>query len=253
MQMPVEDAATLIYGLGLTLMQFSLFGSVYVIYRVIYKWRQDGAKPITLRFPFYIAFTDIFMYTSCMLNFVHNAIYRSDWDGVTCKIVAAANGFSAASNMILVASISVVVYCSTVLRRPLDLGKHDWKLLAFVSAFALLLEGMAYPSNGQSWYWCYENMYSTSKIVSIISLLVDSSMFMVVVVCGTFVLIEIHKVKKSKKLTAQRAKSIINSKSIHSEDPVIAPKKQMESDEVLKRSARKILTFIVNYFIQWLV
>ncbi|KAJ3313282.1 hypothetical protein HDV04_002266 [Boothiomyces sp. JEL0838] len=176
MQLPPEDAAPLIYGVGITLMQFSLFGSFYVIYRVLYKWKKDRAKPITLKFPFYIAITDIFLYISCMFNYVHNVIYRKDWDGLSCKLVAAAAGFSAASNMILVASISVVVYCSTVLRRPLDLGKHDWKLMLFVFGFALMMEGIAFSSNGQSWYWCYETMYSPNKAVSIVSLVVDTTM-----------------------------------------------------------------------------
>ncbi|CAI2179082.1 6959_t:CDS:2 [Funneliformis geosporum] len=52
----------IVMGFGLTTLQLNFVGSLYVIYRIYVQWKRDGRTSISLslRFPFYIALTELY-------------------------------------------------------------------------------------------------------------------------------------------------------------------------------------------------
>lgn len=153
---PPQDARGLIYGSGMTMMQLSLVCSSYIIYRVLKRWKQIKRRPITLRFPFYIAITDILLYIAVMTDQLHDVIFGDSWTGPMCTITACMVAIASSANMALICSVSFQAYASIVLKSPLDLGKHDWKLLLTIGTFVITIVMIVFTGTGQSWYWCYE-------------------------------------------------------------------------------------------------
>ncbi|KAJ3322805.1 hypothetical protein HDV06_002666 [Boothiomyces sp. JEL0866] len=248
---PIEDK-DLIYGISFTALHLSLLGSIFVIGRVVYRWKKEGSKPITLRFPLYIAITDILMYIICMADQLHNVLFGNDWEGDLCTFIAAVVGFAAATNCILVACISVQVYFSTILKSPLDFGTHDWKLILFIICTSLAVEGIAYKSNGQSWYWCYETMYSPDKTLPILSVVVESSLFSVILFCGLKVLLQIRRVKNSKMKQVQNSNKLVHSKSTEFTRSVAA---KAQDEDVLDRTLAipYVIGGIFNYYHKYII
>ncbi|KAJ3321542.1 hypothetical protein HDV06_004078 [Boothiomyces sp. JEL0866] len=262
----LQDARGLIYGSGMTMMQLSLLGSLYIVYRVLNRWRKQQRRPITLRFPFYVAITDILLYISVMTDQLHDVIFGYSWDGAMCTITACMVAVASSGNMALVCSVSFQAYSSIVLNKPIDLGKHDWKLLLTIFTFVFAITGIVYTGTGQSWYWCYEQMYSNNKSVVIASFCCESILFLLTFYFSAHVLYTLNSVKLMRKdllktnvpITTIAPSNIIKTEmnTATSVTPNTARTHGSETlkkgkENVMDRAARKLLIFILNYFVQW--
>jgi hypothetical protein len=85
---PMLEAAC-VYGFGFIMMQIGLIGTLYVFYRVYQKWAANKSETamlsLSVRVPFYLAVTDLLLYTDVMAAQIHPALYGTNWTGDTCK------------------------------------------------------------------------------------------------------------------------------------------------------------------------
>ncbi|KAJ3319348.1 hypothetical protein HDV06_006375 [Boothiomyces sp. JEL0866] len=248
-----QDARGLVYGVGFTIMQLSAICSIYIIVRIVSRWVRLGKRPITLRFPFYIAITDLMLYGSLMADQLHDVIFSKNWDEPMCKITATAVSISGFSNMMLVCSVTFITFSTIVLGKHVDLGAGDWKLLLTVAIFAILMGFVTIPSAGSSWYWCYEEMFANNKTIQILVILVEVTLFLLTFFFAVKVWIVL--------MNAQNAVRELESGSTNRESISVfdkytvsttaKPQRNYKRERLLEVAARKIMTFVLNYFIQW--
>ncbi|KAJ3324132.1 hypothetical protein HDV06_000673 [Boothiomyces sp. JEL0866] len=253
-----QDAAGIVYGIGWSFMFISIICSTYIVCRVSLRWRKVGALPLTLRFPFYIALTDIFLAIVELTDQIHDVLYGSNWDGVMCKIAATLVGIAVFTNMSLILCISMATYFSVVLERNLNFGKHDWKLFVYVLSFSTLMSLAGLPSAGPSRY-----CYAPDKSLSIMGLCIEFTIFIAVFFFSSQVYLKIRTIMEHTKILDQC--NSINDSSISSphEKPVKGKSiytRYSESTKstrhsiftkMSKTASRKVLSYILNYFIQW--
>ncbi|KAJ3276631.1 hypothetical protein HDV01_004164 [Terramyces sp. JEL0728] len=251
-QPDVADASSYVYGFGWVFMCLSILCSNYVAFRIGYTYKKRGRLPVTLRFPFYIACTDLMLSYSLMFGQSHNVVYNEDWDGVMCHFTATLVSIAVFSNMILIFCITLITYFSVVKNRPLDLGSRDWKLVLT----------------------CYGKDYDPQKLIQILSTGLEILMFIGVLYFSANVYLVINKNIQLLKAANSKldnipmstlpetkisiAQSSTFEKASNTEKEVSSPTKkshyQAKTERIKKLSdaaARKILMFILNYFIQW--
>ncbi|KAJ3324131.1 hypothetical protein HDV06_000672 [Boothiomyces sp. JEL0866] len=261
-----QDVPYLVYGLGWSCMFLSITCSCYIVFRVVGRWKREGILPLTVRFPFYIAFTDLFLAFSLFLDQVHDVLYHSNWDGVMCKLTATIVGIAVFTNMTLVLCISIATYYAVVLGRSLDFGKYDWKLFLAVILFASTAAFAGLPSAGPSRYWCFDRSYAADKSLSIMALCVEFTIFTSIFIFSSMVYLRIRKLMRQSQIL-DNADSGITSEIHGTQSSSFAPKSKRISTvdnvgakknvkgnrftKMSKKAGRKVLSYILNYFIQW--
>ncbi|KAI8903263.1 hypothetical protein EDD86DRAFT_97658 [Gorgonomyces haynaldii] len=144
-----------VYGIGWPIMQLGFLGSVYVMYRIIMRMRK-GPIPLQLRFPLYIAISDIILYIGHMNNQMYPMIYgRVRPLGLACDLSAGYVSFGIIWNNTLVLALAFHSYCTLVLGKPLDMGRYDWKMLVITLAVSFAFGIAGGLTAGPSYLWCY--------------------------------------------------------------------------------------------------
>ncbi|KAJ3315549.1 hypothetical protein HDV04_001963 [Boothiomyces sp. JEL0838] len=151
-----RSTLAIVFTPGGILMHIGIICNIIVIYKTIAKWKKLGNWPMPLKFPFYLAITDIVLYISSMVDQLHVLIYQRSWDGEMCKLSGVFFGFAALLNMMTVLAVTLHTYLQIVWGWNYDLGRFDWKLIAFVFAVSLCSAIIEYPNAGPSRFWCYE-------------------------------------------------------------------------------------------------
>ncbi|KAJ3301072.1 hypothetical protein HDV03_001449 [Kappamyces sp. JEL0829] len=264
------DLPHIVYGVGFTLMGMSLLCSFYICGRVILRWRRLGMMPMTLRFPFYIAITDIMLSASLLLDQSYPAIHRVNWPDWMCVLTAVVVSFAVMSNMSLVAAVTFTTYSAVCRSRPIVTGYGDWKLLGGCALFALVMALISIPGAGASRYWCYAKNYSADKSIVIVVTLVEFTMFGLTTLFAGFVVREVYRNKARKARlqnlghfapssiqTANGGLSSVKS-AVSAASPTPSSKSAVPSDSsAVKKetiediAARKMLMFVFNYMAQW--
>ncbi|KAJ3324139.1 hypothetical protein HDV06_000680 [Boothiomyces sp. JEL0866] len=273
------SAGKYVYGFGWVFMHLSILCSAFIVFRIALTYYRRGMLPLTLRFPFYIALTDLLLSFSLMLDQYHNVLFHEDWDGFMCNFTATLVGVAVFSNMILVCCVTLITYSSVVRQRPLDLGPGDWKLVATVLGFSLTLAGISIPSTGKSKYWCYGKDFDPQKSIQVMSAGLEFLMFGAILYFSAQVYLVINKNiqmlasvggghgKANQSSLPETKISIANENSVAKTENSVAKtanesqlsskktksggKKNKDIKQLSDAAARKILMFILNYFIQW--
>ncbi|KAJ3314451.1 hypothetical protein HDV04_000413 [Boothiomyces sp. JEL0838] len=271
------SAGEYVYGFGWTFMHLSIVCSAFVVFRITLTYYRRGMLPLTLRFPFYIALTDLLLSFSLMLDQYHNVLFHKDWEGFMCNFTATLVGVAVFSNMILVCCVTLITYSSVVRQRPLDLGSGDWKLVATVLGCSLTLAGVSIPSTGKSKYWCYGQDFDPQKSIQIMSAGLEFLMFGAILFFSAQVYLVINRNiqmlvsvggghgKANQSSLPETKLSVMNENSVAPSDNSVAKtanesqisskktksgKKTKDIKQLSDAAARKILMFILNYFIQ---
>jgi hypothetical protein len=220
----VEDPMTsyyLVFGLGWSTMSVSVLASIYIIYAVFSRYRRDGAVGMSIRFPMYIALTDVGMSVSLLTNQTHSVLYWRTWSGWQCKFTAAFVAFWAIANMTQTTVIALVTYLRVVREWNIDTGRLDWKLFSVVYGHSLFWALVGIPSYGPSRYWCYQENYGQNKAAGLIITGIESLLFCVTAVCFM---------------------SVLN---------VLQKNRTRKSASIETKATRKMMLYIFNFFIQW--
>ncbi|RIA87588.1 hypothetical protein C1645_827587 [Glomus cerebriforme] len=141
--------------------QLSLAGCLYVLFGTFCRWKiaPTGMLPMSLRIPFYVAITDLLLYTMNFTNILFTFIFHQPWPDPICGIIGAATNFFMNLNMTLFLMLSIVIYVRVCRNKYCSLGSYDWKLLAAVLILSVIL---AFGDYGEDTWWCA----SSHKILS---------------------------------------------------------------------------------------
>ncbi|KAJ3363870.1 hypothetical protein HDU91_002843 [Kappamyces sp. JEL0680] len=249
-----------VYGLGFPLMQLSFLASLYVLVRIIRKGWKEGSLPLALRFPFYIAITDLLGWAGHMNNQLYPMITGHTRPiGAGCTAASMYVAFAVFSNMSLIASIALLSYLTVCRHYKLDFGVYDWKLFVIVLVLSLIMAALGASSSGPSYYWCFFQPYS-SKLFPIITAVVEVGMFNVVLVC--FVLVwrtirgaalnkaSVHSTSSitAKSTSSWRRDEESSSQMVHYSNRQQGPGRGESVESV---ATRKMLLYTFNYFLTW--
>ncbi|RIA79576.1 hypothetical protein C1645_745825 [Glomus cerebriforme] len=151
---------------GLATLQINLFGSLYVIYKLIIpppsllgtylQWKREGRSsvPLSLRFPFYIALTDAFLSLAYTINLSYTLIFKLPWGNPACQIIGAAVTALFILNMFLVGIIAFTTWCYVCKEHYIEFGSYDYKLWTVILVITVATVALSMNKSGQQKYWC---------------------------------------------------------------------------------------------------
>jgi hypothetical protein len=233
MSIPAELSAYYwVFGLGMALMQLNLISSVWVICAILMRRTPGEPLQMYVKFPLYIAVTDILLYLSLMGNQMHTVVYKVTWQGLPCKFFSSFVFMAGTFNMILVLSLSLTTYLSFCKGIQVDFGKKDWKLWALVLSCGFFVAGIGFSSAGPSRYWCYSDNANPNKTLPIITACLE-----VVVFCLTLYFFSrtVHEIRQKVVPVFNRSQTKTSAKLA----------------DIRKKAARKMMTYVFNFLIQW--
>ncbi|KAJ2996806.1 hypothetical protein HDV02_006184 [Globomyces sp. JEL0801] len=205
---------------------------------------------MSLKFPLYMAINELFMYMVLMTDQLRPMIYKTNWDGVPCRLLGSSVFFLSMSNMILVSNIAVITFKAVCHEVTVHTGKYDWKLLLFNVTLCTILTSSVYPYAGQSKYWCYNDNSNRSIFMPLLSVGIQVFFFCITIISFFFVLKRVQVQKSLKDSCIIGLKEIVKSPSKYKSNSIDDEKGSPK--QILERVvARKVLTYILNYFIQW--
>lgn len=213
-----------VYIIGGVMSITSLGCSFLVTYFIYQKYHEEGQIAISLRFPLYIAITDISLSIAVIGNQLYPALYRKNWEGTSCTITAYFVGLSGFLNMTVVTSVALLTYLRTCREWHIDTGKYDWKLLGYVFASSFIWTCVQIPGYGPSRYWCYQGMYTYRKEPGIVVLCYEVLMFLITSICFLAVITNIETFRR---------------------------KGSRNSNSIENRASRRMMLYIIGYFVQW--
>ncbi|KAJ3303578.1 hypothetical protein HDV03_003655 [Kappamyces sp. JEL0829] len=246
-----------VYAIGGTIMQTTLLCCSWIIWRVYKIYKRKKSLSTHLRFPMYMAVTDLLLYIGHMNNQA----------GLSCAASAAYVAFGVFLNMSYVmqhvtsrmtAFVAINSYLTLCRGTKIDFGTADWKMWAVCCTFALTL-GLAGASQaGPSDFWCYFQQ-SGSKAFAWITVITEVTLFNTSLFCFYFVLQVVYSVKpivvgNFANTASQMTEGAKSSTSANKTLTAGQPKKDALKDnyEKLKRTAtRKTMSYLLCFFIQW--
>uniref|UniRef100_U9TMA7 G-protein coupled receptors family 1 profile domain-containing protein n=1 Tax=Rhizophagus irregularis (strain DAOM 181602 / DAOM 197198 / MUCL 43194) TaxID=747089 RepID=U9TMA7_RHIID len=136
--------------------QLSLAGCFYVLFGTFRRWRAAPTRlvPMTLRIPFYIAITDLLLYTMNFPNILFTLIFHHPWPDPICGIIGFASNLFMNLNMTLSLMLSIFIYVRVCRNEYFLLGPYDWKLILVVLISSVLLASFSSNDYGNDTWWC---------------------------------------------------------------------------------------------------
>ncbi|CAJ0828212.1 11966_t:CDS:2 [Entrophospora sp. SA101] len=169
-----NNAPDLIYTVllvSLVIIICNFIGCAYIILRTYLRWRKPRSViPMSLRFPYYIALTDILISLVSLINHGYGAAYREPLESPACEVISPLLVFSAGLTVYLIAAISVTTWLRVAREVYIDFGKYDYKL--WVPVFSMAIVNMSFSVHGttKQKYWCAPDesnkLFSTMSVVS---------------------------------------------------------------------------------------
>ncbi|CAJ0833140.1 13361_t:CDS:2 [Entrophospora sp. SA101] len=153
-----NNAPDLIYTVllvSLVIIICNFIGCAYIILRTYLRWRKPRSViPMSLRFPYYIALTDILISLVSLINHGYGAAYREPLESPACEVISPLLVFSAGLTVYLIAAISVTTWLRVAREVYIDFGKYDYKL--WVPVFSMAIVNMSFSVHGttKQKYWC---------------------------------------------------------------------------------------------------
>ncbi|RUS19154.1 hypothetical protein BC937DRAFT_87922 [Endogone sp. FLAS-F59071] len=182
-----------LWAFGFTIMQLHLLGTLYVMLRTYIRWRRAGLSSMAHRLPFYLSCLDFFLYFLYNGNGLPVITQGHTLEETACKFVSGSIFYTVCVNMMLAGTTSVVTYLRVCRQIYFDLGKYDWRFLAFCVCIPLAATCIAIPSFGSDTYWCYANR--KSKVIAVINLLLIFSVLVVACICYFCVITAVSRSK----------------------------------------------------------
>src|SRR5688572_20541374 len=93
---------------------------------------------MALKLPFYIAITDILLFTTFSINQYYVIAFGETLKGFGCATLGWTMNLSFHFNTTLVFIIAVVTYFRVARSMPISFGNYDWRLIAAVVSISVL-------------------------------------------------------------------------------------------------------------------
>ncbi|CAB4494157.1 unnamed protein product [Rhizophagus irregularis] len=170
------------YGLDLIILQIGSLCTLYVIIRTFIRWfKQNYSLYMSHKLPFYMAFSEFFVYTALIINLYYPAINDKQWPEQSCKIMGLMFYFFAIFNMILVGSLALITYLRVCKAMNINTGILDYKLFIFPLIVPTILCIPAWEYFGPDGYWCFQNR--ASSFIPLVLLYMNISILMTSLFC----------------------------------------------------------------------
>ncbi|PKY42701.1 hypothetical protein RhiirA4_540590 [Rhizophagus irregularis] len=212
--------------------QLSLAGCFYVLFGTFRRWRAAPTRlvPMTLRIPFYIAITDLLLYTMNFPNILFTLIFHHPWPDPICGIIGFASNFFMNLNMTLSLMLSIFIYVRVCRNEYFLLGPYDWKLILVVLISSVLLASFSSNDYGNDTWWCA----SSHKKVSYKVLFSTSAIIMITLFCYIKVMLKINLIEKT-----------------ISEESGVTDVTHKKLVEINYKFGTKVVTYIIIFVLQW--
>ncbi|RIA87092.1 hypothetical protein C1645_878242 [Glomus cerebriforme] len=226
--------------LTLTMIVLGSFGCLYVFYRIYKQWILSKKNlAMIYKLPYYTACTDCLINLSFFINIMHTALYAQVWDEPLCKILSATNWGFITINLCFYGVIATITYLRICQEIYFDYGKYDYKIWAIVIAISLPLQLINIRNHGARRFWCSGKSGQITGPIILFSLI--SVVLVIICFCYVNVLNKIWHTRKRSKTTSP------SNRSENGIESTILEKRA----EIERRAARKIMSYILIFAIQW--
>ncbi|CAJ0852577.1 13436_t:CDS:2 [Entrophospora sp. SA101] len=205
-----------------------LFSGTYI------RWKNRSEIPMSLRFPYYLALTDVLLSIISLIN--HRPL-----EFPACSIIGSLLVFSTSLSTNLVVSISVVSWLRVVRGIWIDFGKCDYKLWVVLFSIGSFYFAFIVRNVSEHKYWCAPDY--TDKFFSILAISVVLLTLSIITYCYAHVLMLI---KRADYRSNMKSNSGDNSGSNNGSSSGIL-KNKFE-----RKVFKKILTYVLVFLIQYI-
>ncbi|KAJ3323487.1 hypothetical protein HDV06_001764 [Boothiomyces sp. JEL0866] len=216
-----------VYGIGIPLMQINFLCSLYIVFRGLRRLIMTGNPPPQIRFPMYMAISDILLYVGHMNNEMYGVLWgHSRPDNIGCQTAAAFVTFGVFINMSITCSYVANIYLSVCREVYINTGSWDWKLISSCAVFAFIMAMISFPFSGPCYYWCYFKIDGVNLFAWLFTI-VEVTLFNITLLCFYFIY------RKVDSMTA-RTQGKVEKKNY-----------------LKKETVKKIRPYIIYFFCQW--
>ncbi|KAI8894418.1 hypothetical protein BC833DRAFT_605002 [Globomyces pollinis-pini] len=219
-----------VIGAGLVLGQLSLIGSVYIISQVVQRFRRFGTIPISLKFPMYIAFTDIGIYISVMYNQLAVVFTGRVFQGLQCQIQGFLFSIVSGTNILLVSIFALITFLSSKYNYHVNFGRYDYQLWIGIILSSIAGGSIMFPSFSADKYWCYFSPNRDGITISIVTTLFTFGNFFLTII---FFSLTLYQIKNLRTLHRHNIQS------------------NLVMNAIELKITKKMLFYIFNFLIQW--
>ncbi|CAH1768518.1 10495_t:CDS:2, partial [Entrophospora sp. SA101] len=212
-----------------------LFSGTYI------RWKNRSEIPMSLRFPYYLALTDVLLSIISLINHGYGVIYKRPLEFPACSIIGSLLVFSTSLSTNLVVSISVVSWLRVVRGIWIDFGKCDYKLWVVLFSIGSFYFAFIVRNVSEHKYWCAPDY--TDKFFSILAISVVLLTLSIITYCYAHVLMLI---KRADYRSNMKSNSGDNSGSNNGSSSGIL-KNKFE-----RKVFKKILTYVLVFLIQYI-
>ncbi|KAI8893511.1 hypothetical protein BC833DRAFT_652849 [Globomyces pollinis-pini] len=158
------DSITL-FGITLGSMLLSLGCSLYVILSVARRFKSKQPLETFLKFPLYLAITDVYLNIVLLLNEGHTNLYDKPWGGYRCIVFAAMLRFGLLFQVNLVFFLAYLSYYAICKGKIIQLGYADWKLHTLAFSCSIIITMVNYNDFGSTLFICYLSDNTMGKYI----------------------------------------------------------------------------------------
>nr|CAG8436292.1 1750_t:CDS:2 [Entrophospora candida] len=212
-----------------------LFSGTYI------RWKNRSEIPMSLRFPYYLALTDVLLSIISLINHGYGVIYKRPLEFPACSIIGSFLVFSTSLSTNLVVSISVVSWLRVVRGIWIDFGKCDYKLWAVLFSIGSFYFAFIARNVSKHKYWCAPDY--TDEFFSILAISVVFLTVSIITYCYAHILMLI---KRADYRSNMKSNSSDNSESNNGSSSGIL-KNKFE-----RKVFKKILTYVLVFLIQYI-
>ncbi|KAI8812928.1 hypothetical protein BJ742DRAFT_792276 [Cladochytrium replicatum] len=126
-----ESGIDLIFYISMAIIPINLFGSFYVLMRVLTATFHSRPRviPQSLRLPFYVVFVDVLCSLTFTAEMIHLYFARQTPEPPISRILGGCVTFVIICNFVLITQAAFNSWNRVVRKKPVDTGRYDWKLL----------------------------------------------------------------------------------------------------------------------------
>ncbi|CAG8554809.1 12194_t:CDS:2 [Dentiscutata erythropus] len=214
---------------GYTSINFSLIGTLFVISRVYYRWRNTNkVLSMALRVPFYMCTFDFALVICQFINFTYLAINRTTLSDPACAQIGFVQATITFYHRLVIACISINTYCRVCREKNFNTGRYDWKIFIPTAIISGVVSFLDMKNYGRDRYWCaVKSDRSKNLFIPLTSTLITLLVLSVCLFCYIETIRAIRFVREQ-------------------QETVIASIEEME-----RKVSKKVLGYILVFILQW--
>ncbi|PKY48394.1 hypothetical protein RhiirA4_445320 [Rhizophagus irregularis] len=227
--------------LSLTMLALGFIGCFYVFYRIYKQWILNKKSLVMIhKLPYYTACIDMLLNANFLVNIMHTAIRGRVWDDPVCQLMSVFNWAFISINLCFYCVIAITTYLRICHEKYFDYGRYDYKLWLIVLITSTILQIINIPNHGGRKYWC-AGKPGQVRSPMILFVMITSSLL---IVCFCYMNILVRIINIQNPSISALSKDSANENGIGND--VLEQRAEIE-----RRAAKKILSYVVIFIMQW--